>query len=158
MHYAWLCFHGRSHIGRTIIIINVHASKSYSTDHKQLNIYSRMLAKSMRVRVEYLRAHVHCPWVEVLHSLIHMNELQVPRANIASGSTIHVHTDLACARTAIHTPVHALVRYSHSCSTHERCIDISQALTLPLRVKRAWALNCLWSVLYMCTYVGHTLK
>ena len=28
-------------------------AKLYSTDHKQLNIYSCVLAKSLRVRIEY---------------------------------------------------------------------------------------------------------
>ena len=58
----------------------IYASQAYSTDHKQLNIYSRVLAKSSRVRVEYSRARVHCPRAEVLHSLVRTRELRVARA------------------------------------------------------------------------------
>ena len=52
----------------------------YSTDHKQLNIYSRVLVKSSQVRVEYLWTRIHCPQAEVLHSLVRTHELRVARA------------------------------------------------------------------------------
>ena len=48
---------------------------SYSTDHKQLNIYLRMLAKSLRVRIKYSRVRVHCLRAEVLHSLVRIRKL-----------------------------------------------------------------------------------
>ena len=112
----------------------------YSTDHKQLNIYSRVLAKSSRVRVEYSRARVHCPRAEVLHSLVRTRELRVARvhANIASGSTIRIRICLACARS--HSYGTRARARAHSYCTRECRIDLS-------RVERARVLSCLWSVL-----------
>ena len=129
MHYAWLCFHGRSHIRRIIIIIiNVHTSKSYSTNHKQLNIYSCVLTKSTRVRVKYLRVRIHCPQAEVLHLLVRMSELQVSCAcehckwkyhTCTYGPRMCTHAySHFCART--HT-VLALVRYVLTSATLTSC-------------------------------------
>ena len=84
----------------------------YSTDHKQLNIYSRVLAKSSRVRVEYLRARVHCLWAEVAHSLVRMRELQMARAREHCKRKYYMRTYGPCIRA------HA---YSHSCM-HTRMV------------------------------------
>ena len=52
----------------------------YSTDHKQLNIYLRVLTKSSQVRIAYSRVCILCSRAEVLHLLVRTRELQVPRS------------------------------------------------------------------------------
>ena len=64
----------------------------YSTDHKQLNIYSHVLAKSSRVRVEYLQEHAHCPRVEVLYLLVRTRELRVARTCEHCKQKYYTHT------------------------------------------------------------------
>ena len=123
------------------------ATCTYSTDHKQLNIYSRVLAKSSQVRVEYSRAHVHCSQAEVLHTLVHTRELRVARAcehcerkyyTCTYGPCMRVHAyshSRACTRTVL--------AHAYSYCTRECCIDLSRALPPPSRVKRERVLSCL---------------
>ena len=111
-------------------------------NHKQLNIYSRVLAKSSRV-------HIHCPRVEVLHSLVRMRELRVARVREhcelkyymrTYGPRMRTHTyslSRACTRMVL-----ALMR-AHSYCTHKYCIDLSRALAPPSRVKPKRVLSCL---------------
>ena len=100
-----------------------------------------MLTKCTRVCVEYLRVHVHYPRAEVLHLLVRMCESRVACAYIASGSTIHVRTGLACTCTPTRTCACTLVRYSHSrtrtCTVLASAALISHELSLHPRVLSA---------------------
>ena len=57
--YVWVPAHTHTQCG------------SYSTDHKLLNIYWHVLAKSLWVCIVYLWTCVHCSWAEILHSYTH---------------------------------------------------------------------------------------
>ena len=115
------------------------AIASYSTDHKQLNIYSRVLAKSSRVRVEYSRARVHCPRAEVLHSLVRTRELRVAR--VRQHCERKYYTRTYGPRMRAHS--YGTRARAHSYCTRECCIDLSRALAPPSRVERARVLSCL---------------
>ena len=113
----------------------------YSTDHKQLNIYTCVLAKSSRVRVEYSRARIHCPQTEYYtRSYIRGSCEWQAREHCKRkyyytrtyGPRMRVHAYLhsrTCTRTVL-----ALVR-THSYCTRECCIDLSRALAPPSQVK-----------------------
>ena len=113
---------------------------TYSTDHKQLNIYSRECASrtcghaySARERKYYARscARASCECRAC--------------AYIMSGSTIRVHTGLIDHRTRLLTltRMHSYTTHEYSYATRECCIDRSRALAPPSRVMRKQALSCL---------------
>ena len=112
-----------------------------STDHKQLNIYSRVLAKSLRVRIAYSRAHVLCSQAEVLHSLVRTRELRVPRACVHYERKYYTRT--YGTNRSSHAHAHSYTTRKYSYIAHECCIDRSRALAPPSRVKHERALSCL---------------
>ena len=93
----------------------------YSTDHKQLNVYLRVLANSCEYASSTPRhAYTTCKQKYYTRSNVRASCKCHAHANIASGSTIHLHTGLACVRA--HLLIHT---HAHSYSTHECCIDLS---------------------------------